>query len=391
MNGNFPDSLSAWFGLLAVEPWIWQAFLVVFTTLVLSQLVRRTLLWWAARLQRQTETRWDESLVDALRRPLKTLIWIVGLAFAVDLVPVEEEGTIFEALDSIRDVGIIACVAWFFVRLVGVVEENLLHPADPEATPPDRDTVNLIARLLRASVVITAFLVAMQTLGFSIAGVLALGGVGGIAVGFAARDMLANFFGAIMIYMDRPFRIGDTIRSPDREIMGTVEQIGWRITRILTFENRPLYVPNAAFSTIVIENITRMVNRRINETVGIRYDDVAQLQPIVNEVREMMVNHPAIDTTQRVIVNFNSFGASSLDILIYAYTRTVDWGEYHAAKEDILVKVGDIIERHGAEIAFPTRTLHIVGDGGADGQVPLPSGSAGESIGETTPHPEATR
>ena len=368
---NIADLVSS----LTLEPWVWQAFVAVFLTLVASYVARRTLLAWGRRLER-TASPWDDALVDSLRRPLRVLIWVVGIAFAASLVPVAGEGSLFAAVDAARDVGVVACIAWFLVRFVGQVEVNLAARADEGGRAPDRPTLDAIAKLLRASIVITAALVVMQTLGFSISGVLAFGGIGGIAVGFAARDMLANFFGALMIYLDRPFTVGETIRSPDREIMGTVEQIGWRLTRIRTFENRPLYVPNSVFATIAIENFTRMLNRRIYETIGVRYDDSSRVQPIVDDVRAMLESHPEIDPDEFLMVNFNAFAPSSLDFFIYAFTKTKAWGEYHAVKQDVLLKVSDIIERHGAEIAFPTTTLHVAG-GGAPPAVR--SSAAGES------------
>jgi MscS family membrane protein len=201
--------------------------------------------------------------------------------------------------------------------------------------------------------------VALQTLGFSVSGVLAFGGVGGIAVGFAARDLLANFFGGLMVYLDRPFSVGDWVRSPDRDIEGFVEKIGWRLTIIRTFDKRPLYVPNATFASIAVENPSRMSNRRIYETIGVRYDDVDKVESIVSEVKAMLQNHPAIDTNQTLIVNFNKFAASSLDFFIYTFTKTVVWTEYHEVKQDVLLRIADIIAKHGAEVAFPTSTLHI--------------------------------
>jgi MscS family membrane protein len=216
-----------------------------------------------------------------------------------------------------------------------------------------------VGKLLRASVAITAVLICLQTLGFSVSGVLAFGGIGGIAVGFAARDLLANFFGALMIFMDRPFSVGDWVRSPDRNIEGTVEEIGWRLTRIRTFDARPLYVPNSVFMSISVETPSRMTNRRIYETIGLRYDDVAVFPAILESIREMLGNHPAIDTGRTLMVNFNAFGPSALDFFIYTFTRTTVWTEYHEIKEAILLKVAEIIAAHGAEIAFPTQTLHI--------------------------------
>jgi MscS family membrane protein len=217
-----------------------------------------------------------------------------------------------------------------------------------------------VGKLLRAAAIFTGVLMAMQEFGFSIAGVLAFGGVGGIAVGFAARDLLANFFGALMIFLDRPFSVGDWVRSPDREIEGTVEDIGWRLTRIRTFDQRPLYVPNSIFTNLAVENPSRMRNRRIYETIGVRYEDVGVLRQIVADVESMLREHPDIDHGRTLMVNFVEFGPSSLDFFVYTFTKTTVWAEFHAIKQNVLFRIADIIEEHGAEIAFPTQTLHVV-------------------------------
>src|SRR5690606_11856259 len=125
------------------------------------------------------------------------------------------------------------------------------------------------------------------------------------------------------------------------------------------FNKNPIYVPNAVFTTIVVENPGRMSHRRIKEVVGIRYDDFAVVGPICDDIRTMLREHEGIDADQTLIVNFNLFGATSLDLMIYAFTKTVVWVEYHHVKQDVLLKIGQIIEKHGAEIAFPTQTLHV--------------------------------
>ena len=188
---------------------------------------------------------------------------------------------------------------------------------------------------------------------------MAFGGVGGIAVGFAARDLLANFFGGLMIYMDRPFNVGEWIRSPDKEIEGTVEKIGWRLTTIRTFDKRPLYVPNSLFNNISVENPSRMLNRRIKETIGIRYDDLSKMKKIIDDVKKMLKEHPEIDKNKTLIVNFNEFAPSSLDFFVYTFTKTTDWVHYHEIKQEIMLSIINIIESNGAECAFPTSTLHI--------------------------------
>lgn len=338
--------------------WVVQVFVVVFAVLLFNFVLKLVLNRLYRKLQ-ATRNPWDDALVDALGRPLNTLVWIVGIAFAAEIVHQEAQAAIFDAVGPLRDVGVIATITWFLIRLVHRVQTNIVTHRQAAGLEVDRTTVDAIGKLTRASILITATLVGLQTLGFSVSGVLAFGGIGGLAVGFAAKDLLSNFFGGLMVYLDRPFTVGEWVRSPDRNIEGTVEEIGWRLTRIRTFDKRPLYVPNATFANIAVENPSRMSHRRIYETVGVRYDDAALLRPILTEVKQMLMEHSGIDQSQTLIVNFNQFAASSLDFFVYTFTRTTNWIEYHAVKEDVLLKILDIIAAHGAEVAFPTSTLHI--------------------------------
>ena len=138
-----------------------------------------------------------------------------------------------------------------------------------------------------------------------------------------------------------------------------MEEIGWRLTMIRTFDKRPLYVPNSVFTSISVENPSRMENRRIYETIGIRYDDIAKMDVIIKDVRQMLSQHPEIDPGKTLIVNFNAFAQSSLDFFVYTFTRTTDWVRFHEIKQEILLKIAQIIASHGAEIAFPTSTIHL--------------------------------
>ncbi|MCU7806673.1 MAG: mechanosensitive ion channel family protein [Candidatus Thiodiazotropha sp. (ex Semelilucina semeliformis)] len=346
--------------------WVLQVFVVVFGVLLLNFVLRRMLNRLHQQLSR-TKTPWDDALIDAARRPLSWVVWIVGLAFAVEIVRDVSGLALFEVVGPIRDVGVVACLTWFLIRFISKAEHNLVTSKSADGKTFDRTTMDAIAKLLRASVVITAVLVTMQTLGFSISGVLAFGGIGGIAVGFAAKDLLANFFGGLMIYLDRPFAVGDWIRSPDRDIEGTVEKIGWRLTCIRTFDKRPLYLPNNIFTTIAVENPSRMSHRRIYETIGVRYDDAEHLSNIVTDVKQMLIEHSDIDSTQTLIVNFNKFAPSSLDFFVYTFTHTTNWVRYHEIKHEVMLKIYDIITGYGAEVAFPTSTVHI------PETVPLPS------------------
>ncbi|TVO63137.1 mechanosensitive ion channel family protein [Denitromonas ohlonensis] len=335
-----------------------QVFLVVLAVVVANFVISRVLTRLIAAA-RKTSLVWDDAALEALGRPLRMLIWLLGIAFAADMVGQHTDAPIFDAVDPMRKVGVIALIAWALTRLIGNTEHAIIARGEALGQPADLSTVAAIGKLLRITVIITTALIALQSLGFSISGVLAFGGVGGIAIGFAAKDLLANFFGALMIYLDRPFAIGDWIRSPDKDIEGTVEDIGWRLTRIRRFDKRPLYVPNAIFTQISVENPARMTHRRINETIGIRYDDLDKMQAITDDVRQMLIDHPDIADDQTMIVHFNTFNASSVDFFVYTFTHTTKWVEFHRVKQDVLLHVAAIIDRHGAEIAFPTRTLHL--------------------------------
>jgi MscS family membrane protein len=343
---------------LGLKTWVAEVFFIVFFPLLVNFIQKRILKRLGVKVQK-TANPWDDALLGSIDRPLTVLIWIIGIAFAVKIIQQEQPAAILEAVWPIRDVGVIACIAWFLTRFLRRAEKNIAESMQAKGEAYDRTTLDAVGKLLRLSVIITAALVALQTLGYSVSGVLAFGGIGGLAVGFAARELLANFFGGLMVYMDRPFAVGDWVRSPDRDIEGTVEKIGWRSTVIRTFDSRPLYVPNATFTTIAVQNPSRMHNRRIYETIGVRYDDASKMVDIVSEVKQMIENHPGIDSDKTLMVNFNAFGASSLDFFIYCMTKTTVWAEYHAVKQDVLFKVFEIINHRGAEIAFPTRTIHV--------------------------------
>ena len=336
--------------------WLAAAFGILLLTGVVRYIASRSL----AKVQQradQTVNVWDDALVAAIRKPLNLGIWIMGISFAIDSMGLEAQAEIFTLTNQARDVAVVWLLIWFAIGFTENVERGFVEGKHGDKV--DATTAAAVAKLLRAAIIISGALMALQTFGFSISGVLALGGVGGIAIGFAARSLLANFFGALMIFLDRPFSVGDWIRSPDRSIEGTVEFIGWRVTQIRTFDQRPLYVPNSVFTEVSVENPSRMKNRRIFETFGIRYDDLPQMRSIVADVHAMLAAHEDIAQDRTLMVNFVTFGASSLDFFVYTFTRTTDWATFHRVKQDVLLRIADIVAAHGAEFAFPTQTLHV--------------------------------
>jgi len=357
--------------LLSIESiselgWGVELFAVVMLTFIGRYLAMRALKVLGEQFEKTTNV-WDDALFKAAQGPLSWFILILGLIWAVQISDGYLDMVLFSPtnLDIIRQLTFIVLTMVFLVRFITLAEARILDDLKSQIEDGqgrlDPTTLHALAKLTRLSVVISAVLVALPTLGIEITALLAFGGVGGIAVGFAAQDLLSNFFGGLMIYLDRPFAIGDWIRSPDREIEGTVESIGWRLTVVRTFDKRPLYVPNSVFAKLALENPSRMTNRRIYETIGIRYKDAAKMDQIVQDVHAMLRAHEEIDQDQTLIVNFNGYGKSSLDFFVYTFTKTTNWVKFHEIKQDVMLRIIRIVHEHQADFAFPTTTVDGIG------------------------------
>jgi MscS family membrane protein len=341
-----------------LSPEIIRLLLVFAATLVVHFVARRALQH-AEKVAARTENVWDDSLVEAARWPLPVLIWLTGISFALHLVHRQTGEQLLEYLGPTRNIGVVICSAWFLFKLIRELANNVVAAGSRTGNEVDRSTVDALSKISRIVVVVVTVLAVMQTLGFSISGLLAFGGMGGIAVGFAAKDLLANFFGGLMIHLDRPFNVGELVRSADKLFEGRVEHIGWRQTRIRSLDMTLIYVPNALFTSNVLENPSRMSHRRIRETIGLRYDDLGKIPRIVEEVETMLKNHPDVDSSRETIVAFDQFADSSLNLILQVFCKTTKLVPFHTIKQDILLKVAGIIASHGAEIAFPTRTLYL--------------------------------
>lgn len=325
---------------------------------VIADIVSRVVLGKLVEQAEKTANLWDDVVIESFGRPLLFLIWMLAGYLLVQVFEQHLALNVMDPQSPLPRTVLIVLFAWTCLRFLKRLEQVLIMP-DRMKKPMDPTTVGALGRLLRLIVTVIIVLIVMQNYGYSISGILAFGGIGGIAVGFAAKDILANFFGGLMIYLDRPFKVGDWIRSPDKQIEGTVEDIGWRQTRIRTFDKRPLYVPNATFANISVENPSRMTNRRVYEYIGVRYDDAAQVASIIASVKQMLKEHPEIDNKQTLIVNLDRFGASSLEFFVYTFTKTTDWVRFHEIKQDVMMTIMRIIEESGAEFAFPTTTVHL--------------------------------
>ena len=356
------DNLREFVQSVGLDLWMIYAFVVLLVALLFEWVVRR-IVKWARKHAGRSDNLIDDALLSALGAPLSLFIWWQSILFVARYIVPDSASELLQAdlLARLQQIGLVVAVAWYVVRLTGHVERAAIERKIDTGGRMDRTTIHALARVTRIAVFVTAVLVLLDSLGVNIAGLLAVGGVGGLALGLAARDLLANLFGGLTVFMDRPFTVGEWIRSPDQDLEGVVEDIGWRQTRIRRFDKRALYVPNATFTTIAVENPSRMTHRRIYEVIGVRYDDFEQVDALVAEVREMLLSHPELDNGVTTMAYFDSYGESSINFFIYCFTRTREWVEYHRVKQQVMLRIGEIIISHGAEIAYPTRRLLLEG------------------------------
>ncbi len=262
-------------------------------------------------------------------------------------------------LDPSLRVGILAVLGWAGWNLIEIYP-LVQHP---RARTLDPMLYDLLGKSARLGVVTLIGLMILRTLHFPIASLLTIGGIAGIAVGFAAQGVVSNLFGAVVIYLDQPFKIGEWIVLPSLNISGTVEHIGWRSTRLRGFDTYPYYVPNHVFNTSVVETPPRMQARRIQQTLPLRYSDVERLPAILADLRAYIANHPRLDHVQGKVqgefVHFTNYGVHSLDILIYCFANTVWWAESLAIQEDVLLNAARIIGEHGGQLALPVTRVQM--------------------------------
>ncbi|MGA2002278.1 MAG: mechanosensitive ion channel family protein, partial [Terriglobales bacterium] len=219
-------------------------------------------------------------------------------------------------------------------------------------------------RLLAALIVVIAVLSILGILGFNLTTVLAGLGIGGIAIAFAAQKTLENLFGGISVLADEVIRVGDYCRFADRA--GTVEDISLRSTRVRTDARTELSIPNGTLATMSIENFTRRNKILFNPVLSIRYDTTGdQLRYLLAEVRRILYQHPMVESGSASI-RFANFDPSALRLEIVSYVLTQDSNEFAAVREDLLLRIMQVVERSGTGFAFPTQTLYLGRDHGID-------------------------
>jgi MscS family membrane protein len=318
--------------------------------------------WILGRIHRgvSEQSVWVKTLIESIYSPLHWVIWVSAALYSADEVGqtlgLENWGGTYQKLQR---VAITLTLTWFALAWRGRIESNMLRKWEGRKQEKARKaTIQAVSRIFQFIIVLVGGLSIIGEF-INVQAFLAVGGIGAVAAGYSASDVVKNFFGGLVINITRPFSVGDWINSPDKSIEGTVEDIGWYQTRIRTFDKRPIYVPNGLFPSIVVRNPSRMSNRRILTTIGIRYEDIQRVAPITQAIEEMLKNDPVIDTKMALMVHLTAFGPHSLDINVYCFTKTAIWKTWRDQQQGVFLKIAEIIDQHGAEIAFPTQVVKL--------------------------------
>ncbi|HBK52792.1 MAG TPA: mechanosensitive ion channel protein [Syntrophomonas wolfei] len=330
------------------------AVLVFLIFWLLGKLFYRKVLSWLLQMSNKSKSKWDETIFTALGKPMQVLIILIGLYLALDILlnSVSQEEMLLKLFRS----SLVAILGWALYRLSA--SSSILSQEARERWNIDSILIPLLSKVLHFLIIALVIIIIAGEWGFDVNGFIAGLGLGGLALALAAKDMLANLFGGIVIILEKPFIIGDRISIPGVE--GTVESISFRSTGIRTSEQSLVTVPNSALATQAITNYSRMGKRKISINLGISYHtSKAQIESVINKLKQMLAEHPAVDP-ETILVNFESFGESSLNIFLYFFTKTTVWAEYLLIKEELNLKIIEILEDEGVEIPFPSRNLYLL-------------------------------
>ncbi|MCR9133938.1 MAG: mechanosensitive ion channel family protein [bacterium] len=342
-----------WFG---VEIWQYLAVLMwLLIGMVLRKIFEFVLDNYIRRITKKTKFTWDDDLLDGIERP-SGFIFLMGF-FLISYTNLQLSVTVNLYLSTILEIALMVGFVWLFYNLADVFAKYMTVITSRTENTLDDQLVPLIRKTLRFFIVVMGVILILQNNGYNVASLIAGLGIGGLAVALAAKDTLANFFGSVTIFVDKPFRIGDWIKVGNVE--GTVEEVGFRTTRVRTFYNSLISVPNSNIATTDIDNLGMRKYRRFRTMLNLTYStSPLQMEAFVEGIKAIVKanSHFRQDYFE---VHFNNMGAHSLDVLVYVFFDVPDWSTELQQRHNFLLEILRLADEVGVEFAFPTQTLHV--------------------------------
>ncbi len=295
---------------------------------------------------------WWKKIDHIVELPLKFLLGILGFSYINDVVG--HRFGFMAALNYVaplRNTAIVICISWIFLRWKKEAEKSRYNKLI------DSHMAQILSKFISAIILVITAMIILQVLGLNIVPLLAFSGIGAAAVALAGKDVIANWFGGLVLFIQRPFKIGDLIFLSEKNVEGVVEEIGWYATALRDKEKRPLYLPNALFSSLIVINMSRMSHRRIYETIRLRFEDISLISAITEEIKRTLLTIPTIDANVPMTVSLFSFGEYYLHLLIDVYSLETRHDKFLAVKQEVLLLVHEIVTNHAASLAVESLSL----------------------------------
>ncbi len=304
---------------------------------------------------------WDSSIILSLRQPMLLFIWVNGLTYSFEILNILLNFKTLSFLPTLRTIATITAIFGYLTKLVKGLESKWAASLHHKTSKLDATTISAIIKLLKVILFIVAGLIILETLGFSISGILAFGGIGGAGVTLAAKDLLASFFGALMIYLDKPFKEGDYIKIESKGVEGNIEKIGLRCTVVRNLDKSPIYIPNSIFTTTTIENPSRMSHKRIHETIILRHEDIQAVDKIIKDINAYLKQHKKIDQNLDIVILLKEVNYLGLCVEVNAYINSTNALVIAEIKTALMIKIGKIVANYNAKFAYKDAPLAKTG------------------------------
>ena len=323
--------------------------------LLVRKLFTQFILLWIKSVVKKTSTLLDDAAVSILEEPIRFIPVVLGVFFATQHLQLV--GIYAEIADNAVRSLIAFAIFWGFVRVLRPIS-HLMTRLEKVFTP---ELVEWLIKAIRIAVMLIGAATILQIWGIQVAPIIAGAGLFGVAVALGAQDLFKNLIAGMLILGEKRFRKGDWIRV-EGVVEGTVENIGFRSTIIRRFDKAPVMVPNTNLSDTAVTNFSGMTHRRIYWKIGVEYrTTVDQLRQIRDEMEHYIVESPEFASPKDVstFVRIDRFSDSSIDIMLYCFTKTTNWGEWLEIKEQLAFHIKQIVEGAGSGFAFPSQSLYI--------------------------------
>ena len=302
---------------------------------------------------------WKEKMDAIFVMPFHILLWLLGMTLVVEVLSSRFGFSFFnEYLNAFRTSGVVLCLSWVLLRWKAEFQNDFMGK-DRSRRKIDAGFIPIVGKMSSIAIWVLTFLIIFQIWGVNIAPLIAFGGIGAAAVAFAAKDVIANFFGGLMLYINRPFTVGDLILLPEHHIEGNIEEMGLYLTCIRDKEKRPIYLPNAAFSHTYVINASRMTHRRIEEKFPLHHADFSKIKVAMDKLHDVIASHPDIDAHLPVLVVLHAFTQNHIELYIDCYTLQTRYEKYLAAKQDILTLLYETLQKDDIKISPPVMSISL--------------------------------